>query len=118
MTVESLTPHRISRAVDQQQFMIDERLSDGRLTPERMVELDAEAAIDFDTWFRFQKEQSQAHTSQLLTLDEAQYVYAALNGETFDDSVNGGWAEGVTLAQKVVITQVMSELIAIRLRIG
>lgn len=114
MTIGSLHPNRITRAVEAQQDMIDERLASGKVTPERLAELEETLALTGSDHFQYQQIQARAHVSQMLTLDEAQYVYAALNGE-MPNSANGGWADGVTLAQKVVVTQLMTELLAQKL---
>ena len=66
-------------------------------------------AIDFQEHVAYQNAQAQAHASGKLTLEEAHIAYRAL-GELHNDG-NEGWAAGTDLATKVVVTQLMGELI-------
>ena len=43
-------------------------------------------------------------------------IYRSLGGESYKGEANGGWAEGVKLAEKYMITKLMAELMAKRLR--
>jgi hypothetical protein len=79
---------------------------------EALADLDATLAVTFEEHFAFQNAQARAHVTGLLTTDEAQVVYVAL-GEVGDPG-NGGWAAGTDLATKVVVTQLMGELLARR----
>jgi hypothetical protein len=74
--------------------------------------LDANLAVEFDEHFTFQSMQARAHAEGKLATDEALIVYAAL-GELGSDS-NGGWAAGTDTATKVVVTQLMGEMLARR----
>jgi len=60
--------------------------------------------------FAFQEAQARAHASGRLTTDEAQIIYMAL-GAT---GSAGGWAKGTDLATKVIVTEVIAELLARR----
>ena len=57
----------------------------------------------------FQNQQARANAVGKLNTDEALTIYNAL-GEYHNDA-NGGWQDGVTLATKVIVTQVVSELL-------
>lgn len=72
-------------------------------------ELDAGMAIEFAEHFAYQEGQARAHVSGTITADEAQIIYASL-GEVGSAS-NGGWAVNTDLATKVVVTQIMAELV-------
>jgi hypothetical protein len=84
------------------------------LDSSKAVELDAAMAIDFEEHFAFQTQQSTAHAEQLLATDAALLIYRSL-GEVRHEP-NGGWAAGTDTATKVVVTQLMSELLARRLK--
>lgn len=75
----------------------------------KLGELADEMAITFQEHYGYQNAQAKAHAMGSLTLEEAQIIYTAL-GEGYTES-NGGWAHGVDLATKVVVTRVMGELI-------
>ena len=83
------------------------------LDTSKALELDAAMAIDFEEHFAFQTQQSTAHAEQLLATDAALLIYRSL-GEVRNES-NGGWREGTDTATKVVVTQLMSELLARRI---
>lgn len=57
--------------------------------------------------FAYQSAQSHAHAAGRLSTSEAQTIYVAL-GEVPDET---GWAAGTDLATKLVVTQVLAELI-------
>jgi len=52
----------------------------------------------------YQKWQSHAHASGILTLDEATTIYRALGGEAAE------WDPAVSLALRLAVTQTMAEL--------
>lgn len=58
--------------------------------------------------FTYQTVQSRAFAMGLLTYEEAQTIYVALGEVPAED----GWAAGTSLATKLVVTQVLAELIA------
>lgn len=72
-------------------------------------QLDKNLAVDFDEHFQYQQLQAEAHAMQLLSPEAAMIVYNAL-GEIGSDE-NGGWASGTDLPTKVVVTQLMAELL-------
>ena len=75
----------------------------------KLGELDGQMDITFREHFGYQNAQASAHASGRLSLEEAHLIYRAL-GEAHNTG-NGGWAAGVDLATKVVVTRVMGELI-------
>jgi hypothetical protein len=103
-----LTKTRLDACIAQSQAKID-ALKD----EQALAKFDAEMAISFDEHFRFQQMQAEAHASGILETDAALLIYAAL-GEV-GSAKNGGWAAGTSLAKKVIITQVMAELLARKL---
>jgi len=84
---------------------------DGTPITADIVEFEQSMAIDLMEFVAFQNIKSRAQLRGILTLDEAMTVYAAL-GEGWGS--NGGWAASTDLATKVVITQLMGELLAQR----
>ena len=66
-------------------------------------------SVDFEEHFEFQQLQARYHAMELLSPEAAQIVYVAL-GEVGSDS-NGGWASKTDLPTKVVVTQLMAELL-------
>lgn len=83
------------------------------LPAEKASSLDEGMALTFDEHFRFQTMQAEAHAGGILATDAAQVVYVAL-GEVGSES-NGGWSKGTSTATKVVVTQMMGELLARKL---
>ena len=67
--------------------------------------------LTFEDHFGYQTQQSYAHAGGKLTTAEAQTIYVAL-GESMNAD-NGGWAQNVDLATKIVVTQVMGELLGV-----
>lgn len=106
--ITSLTPNRITAAIETVRGQIAERLDEAGA-----IKLGETLALEGDEHFRFQQLQSRAHAMGNLTTDEAQLVYVAL-GEAGTGS-NGGWAAETDLATKVVVTQLMEELLRKRL---
>ena len=83
------------------------------LEPSKLADLDENMAVEFSEHFEFQQLQAQAHVQGILTPEAAQIVYASL-GEV-GSSENGGWAAGTDTATKVIVTQLMSELLRLKL---
>jgi hypothetical protein len=104
----TLTPNRLSKAIETVQGQIDERLDEAGAKA-----LGDTLAVTFEEHFQYQQLQARAHVMGNLTTDEAQIVYVAL-GEVGSPE-NGGWAAETTLATKVVVTQLMGELLEKRL---
>lgn len=98
--------NRITPAIAKMQSRIE------ALTPEKRANLDAGMAVEPFEHAAFQNAQAHALAAGNLTFDEAMVIYRAL-GEV-GSSRNGGWASGTDLATKVIVTQVMGELLAKR----
>ena len=101
-----LTENRVTRAIDAA------REKAATLAPERQAELNDTLALEALEHHAYQNAQARAHASGILTTDEAQIVYAAL-GEV-GSAENGGWAAGTDLPTKVVVTQLVGELMGLR----
>ena len=106
--------NRIDKAIGRQQGRIDALIKSGvdlKGNPigaslenmENTMALTGKAHVDF------QDQQARANAVGKLNTDEALTIYNAL-GEYHNDA-NGGWQDGVTLATKVIGTQVVSELL-------
>jgi hypothetical protein len=84
------------------------------LGPDELNKLDQAMAVEFDEHFKFQQTQAEAHVMELLSSDAANIVYQAL-GEVGSSS-NGGWAKNTDTATKVIVTQLMAELLKMKLK--
>lgn len=82
--------------------------------PFDIVKVDRNLDISFEEHFAFQQTQAESHVSGVISPEVAQIIYNAL-GESMSSS-NGGWKAGVTTARKQAITQLMSELMAKRIK--
>lgn len=69
--------------------------------------------VTFDEHYQYQNIQAEMHAGGILPTDAAQIIYTAL-GE-IGSAKNGGWAAGTDLATKVVVTQVIGELLKARI---
>tara|TARA_Y100000310_G_C20578648_1_gene761817 strand:- start:677 stop:1000 length:324 start_codon:yes stop_codon:yes gene_type:complete len=76
-------------------------------------EAEAVSNISFADHHSYQNTQARAFAGGVISASEAQVCYLAL-GEVWNDK-NGGWAEGVDLATKNVVTQMIGELLGMRL---
>lgn len=104
----SLTRGRLAGKIAEAQHKV------GQLEADRARSLDEAMSLEGDEHFRFQTMQAQAHAEGLLDTGAALIVYAAL-GE-YGSASNGGWAADTSTATKVVVTQLMSELLARNVR--
>ena len=82
------------------------------LSEDQIRNLEKTSEITFDEHFKFQDTQAWAHVSGIISTSEAQIVYVAL-GET-GSVKNGGWASDTDLATKIIVTQLMFELMMIK----
>lgn len=108
--------NRIAAAIGRtrEKLAASERLDGtGPLDPTALPALEAGLANSTSDWVAYQKAQSTAHAMGVISTDEAQTIYIALGGEAPGP---GGWAEHADLATKVVVTNVLAELVALRLR--
>ena len=84
----------------------------GKPIAEALAILDKNTDLTFSDHFNYQNLQARAHASGQLTTEEAQTIYVAL-GESMG-SKNGGWKSHVKLPMKLIITQLMAELLNIK----
>ena len=107
--------NRIDAAIERQQARIDALIEGGvdlkgqPIAPS-LANMDATMALTAKEHADFQNQQSRAAAMGKLSTDEALTIYHAL-GE-WHNGDNGGWQDGVTLATKVIITQVVSDLLS------
>ena len=83
-------------------------------TEAEIAKVDNDLAIDFEEHFQFQQTQAEMHASGVLQMEVAQAIYSALGGSV--SGSNGGWSKGVDTATKFTITQLMSELLSIKIK--
>ena len=74
-----------------------------------LADLDAKMGLSLADFVGYQNAQSSAFAGGKLNLDEAQSIYRALGG----DGYHGGWPAGTSLATKLVITQIVGELLGV-----
>lgn len=112
-----MTDNRISKAIAQMRAKLgEEPFASGKtLDGGSLTDFEAKMAIDPVEHAKYQEVQSVMYAAGGISLDEAAVIYQSL-GEYFNAD-NGGWAEGVDLATKVVITQTMKELIEARIQL-
>lgn len=84
------------------------------LTDEDIRRVDETSNLTFEEHAAFQDTQAWAHINGIISADEAQVIYNAL-GEV-GSSANGGWAQGTDTATKVVVQQMVMELLGIKLK--
>jgi hypothetical protein len=101
--------NRITAAIGRYQTRIDGFGGEDAngLSGKRIGDMHTDMALSFQEFIAFQNAQARAHASGKLSADEAMTVYRALGGEVY----KGDWPDGTTLAAKVTLTQLMSELI-------
>ena len=107
--------NRIDAAIERQQGRIDALIKggvdlQGQPIAPSLANMDATMALTVKDHADFQNQQARANAAGKLNTDEALTIYAAL-GE-YHNGDNGGWQDGVNLATKVIITQVVSELLS------
>jgi len=110
--------NRVDEAIKRQQARIDALASTGvdlRGQPidTSLAEMDKTMALTFNDHADYQKCQSRAAAMGTLNTDEALTIYNALGEDCNPD--NGGWQDGVNLATKVIVTQVVGELLKRRI---
>ena len=103
--------NRIVAAIAAREAKLRDKFADGiGLNGEPIDDLHETLEISWQDFVGFQGAQARAHVSGRITSDEAATIYAVLGGEVYRD----GWPDGTSLATKLVITQVMGELIGVR----
>ena len=108
--------NRIADAIGRQQERIDALVESGvdlqgKPIAATLERLDADMALSASEHAAYQNQQTRAAAAGRLNTDEALLIYHAL-GEWADEA-NGGWQAGVGLAEKVVITQIIGELLSV-----
>lgn len=96
--------NRIVAAIDAQDKAVHVKLDTGAVSQARLDELHGELDMAFDEWTCCQERKSLAQAQGVLTVEEAMTIYRIL-GSGPDDF------NGRTIAQKVVVTQVLAELL-------
>ena len=79
---------------------------------EKASSLEATLAVDFKDHFDYQQLQANAFAMGKISLRDAQICYIAL-GEVWNES-NGGFSKGTDLATKAIVTQLMGELLNVK----
>jgi len=105
--MSALTGEKLSRMIASSREKI------AAADPANMDLLDDTLAVDFEEHYKFQELQAFFHVSGVLTPEAAQIVYNSL-GEVRSES-NGGWSAGTDLATKVIVTQLMGELLRMKI---
>jgi hypothetical protein len=102
-----LGAERLNRIIDECRIKCD------ALNDTKRANLNTTSAIDFQEHFEFQKLQAEFHAGEMLTPDAAQIVYNAL-GASYG-TTNGGWSKNTDLPTKIIVTQLMGELLKMKL---
>ena len=75
----------------------------------RLDDLHAKNRLALDEFVAYQNTQALAHATGKISSDEAATVYGALGGESY----HGDWPKGTSLAVKMVVTQLMGDLLGV-----
>ena len=81
---------------------------------ENASKLGTSLAVDFKDHFDYQQIQANAFAMGKISLRDAQICYIAL-GEVWNES-NDGFSKGTNLATKAMVTQMIGELLSIKIR--
>ena len=106
--------NKIDDAITRQQARIDKLVASGvdlqgNPIDESLKRNDATLNLTVSEHADFQSQQASATARGILNTDESLTIYNSL-GE-YHNTDNGGWQPGVNLATKVIVTQVISELL-------
>ena len=106
--------NRIDEAIGRQQERIDKLIESGvdlKGNPigASLENMEDTMALTVKDHVDFQDQQARANAVGKLNTDEALTIYNSL-GEHHNAN-NGGWQDGVSLASKVIVTQVVLELL-------
>ena len=106
--------NRIADAIGRQQARIDKLVESGTDLQGNPIKatldnLDREMYLSPSDHAAFQNQQAKATNAERLNTDEGLLVSNAL-GE-YHNADNGGWQDGIGLATKMIITQMISELL-------
>ena len=100
--------NRVSAMIRQYEESIAQRLANGKVTQQQLVEISRNLDMDLAEYVRFQELKSLAVAAGTLTLEEGQTIYGYLGEsvETFN---------GQPVAVKAVLTKVFEELLEIQI---
>ena len=106
--------NRVDDAIVRQQGRIDALVEKGvdlkgRPIEKSLADMDATMAVSVADHAAYQGQQSRAVTLGRLNTDEALTICNALGD--WHNADNGGWQDDVGLATKVIVTQIISELL-------
>jgi hypothetical protein len=101
--------NRVAIMIQRQQAAVTERLATGKVTQERLAELNTSLNMDVGEYCRFQALKSFAFAAGKLTLEEAQTIYAYLG-----TSVEAFNRQPLTV--KAVLTQIFQELLEMQVQ--
>ena len=82
------------------------------VSDEKAISLEATLAVDFKDHFDYQQLQANAFAMGKISLRDAQICYISL-GEVWSES-NGGFSKGTDLATKAIVTQLIGELLSVK----
>ena len=102
--------NRIKQAIINKAVELKQRLDDGIISQEQINELRTALDMNLEEYCKFQNLKSESFISNLLSLDEANYVYKLLGTtpETFN-------AQPVQI--KIVLTQLFQELLGVKIKL-
>ena len=114
MTTFYTGTNRIADAIGRQQERIDKLVKSGvdlqgKPIAATLEKLDESFSLSVAEHASYQNQQAAAAAGERLNTDEALLIFNALGA--YADTSNGGWQSGVGLAAKVVITQIIGELL-------
>ena len=102
--------NRVITAIERCETKLRTQFADGvGLNGKPIDSLHEGMALSFADFTGYQGAQSRAYASGKLTADEANTIYQALGGDVFA----GDWPESTSLAVKLVVTQVVGELLGV-----
>lgn len=109
-TQQVQTGNRIAAAIARMQKRLDDMGGEENgvgLNGKPLKSLHETNRLSFEDFQGYQNAQALAHATGLISAEEAQIVYTALGGEVFHPD----WAKGTSLATKMVVTQLIGELL-------
>ena len=102
------TGNRVTAAIGRAEARI-KALNGVGLNGKSLSQVDKDDTLALDEFVAYQNAQALAHATGKLTTEEAQTVYMALGGESY----HGDWPKGTSLAGKIVVAQLMGELLGV-----
>jgi hypothetical protein len=98
--------------VDERIKLIQAKIDHGNVSQSKLAELEKSLKTDLMDLFQYQNLQAAAHAQGALTTEEAERIYRLLGGEAPSEAK---W-DKLSIAEKVTVTQVMSELLDAKLK--